>query len=91
MRERIKVVLNVLCVIAVIVALAVMLVISEQQTRATLGDTCHVELLMPGNTLVTGDCDKIYRLNNGWMKCHINGKWYAANEWRIVLMEGKEL
>lgn len=90
MKEQIKAVLIALGVMAVIVALAVVLDISEQ-TRNTLGDTCHVELLMPGNTLVTGDCDKVYRLSNGWMKCHINGKWYAANEWRIVLTEGKEL
>lgn len=45
------------------------------------------EILMPGNTLVTGHYDQVMRISSGWMKIHVNGTWYAANEWRVVLKE----
>ena len=48
-------------------------------------DEGWAEILMPGNTLVVGQYDKIERVSSGWMKVHINGKWYGTNEWRVVL------
>lgn len=49
----------------------------------------HVELLMPGNTLVIGKCEELLRISNGWIKVKIDGTWYACNEWRLVLKENK--
>ena len=47
----------------------------------------HVELLMPGNTVVIGECEELLRISSGWIKLKIDGIWYACNEWRVVLKE----
>ena len=49
--------------------------------------TYDAELLMPGNTLVTGECEDVMRISSGWIRVKINGTWYACNEWRVVLKE----
>ena len=49
----------------------------------------HVELLMPGNTVVIGECEELLRISSGWIKVKIDGTWYACNEWRVVLKEAK--
>ena len=53
----------------------------------TFPEGSHVELLMPGNTLVIGECEELLRISSGWIKVKIDGTWYACNEWRLVLKE----
>ena len=69
-----------------VIALAVDLV-----KAAVVGDEphppCDAEILMPGNTLVTGTCTHFNRISGGWVRLEVNGKWYSTNEWRVVLKE----
>jgi len=70
-----------------VIALAVNLV----KTVVVVGDDlqlpCAAEVLMPGNTLVTGTCTHFNRISSGWVRLEVNGKWYSMNEWRVVLKE----
>lgn len=47
----------------------------------------YAEILMPGNTLVTGHYDEVIRTSNGWAKIHINGEWYIVDKWRVAFKE----
>lgn len=59
----------------------------QKHISPTFPEGSHVELLMPGNTLVIGECEELLRISNGWIKVKIDGTWYACNEWRLVLKE----
>lgn len=50
-------------------------------------ESYDAELLMPGNTIVTGECEQVVRISSGWIRLKINGTWYSCNEWRVVLKE----
>lgn len=78
-------------VMAVIAVIALTLIgcgaLSPKPTPNDFYVTCDAELLMPGNTLVTGECEAVMRISSGWIRLKINGTWYACNEWRVVLKE----
>ena len=65
----------------------VLLILGPARINPGLTDNYSAELIMPGNTVVEGTCDKVIRIGDNWSKYHINGKWYAANDWRVVLKE----
>lgn len=74
----------------ILLAVLAALILSACQSLACIPNVDRpytAELLMPGNTLVVGECDGVRRLNGGWIKVRVNGKWYACHETRVVLVE----
>lgn len=65
----------------------VLLILGPARINPGLTDNYTAELIMPGNTIVEGTCDKVIRIGNNWSKYHINGKWYACADFRVVLKE----
>lgn len=76
-------------VVLLVLILAIVTGCGEVQKRVspTFPEGSHVELLMPGNTVVIGECEELLRISSGWIKVKIDGTWYACNEWRLVLKE----
>ena len=73
--------------VTVIVVGLVFVILGPDRMNPGLKGSYTAELIMPGNTIVEGTCDKVIRIGDNWSKYHINGKWYAANDWRVVLKE----
>ena len=44
------------------------------------------EILMPGNTVVMGDCDTWRYTGHGMMTLRVNGKTYTVDTWRVALV-----
>lgn len=56
-------------------------------SKPPVNDKGYVEILMPGNTLVVGQYDDVHIISQGWMKIHVNRKWYIVDQYRVVLVE----
>ena len=51
------------------------------------GSITPVEALSDYGCMRLGECDGVARMDDGWIKVRINGKWYACHETRVVLVE----
>ena len=73
--------------VTVIVVGLVFVILGPDRMKPGLNGSYTAELIMPGNTVVEGICDKVIRIGDNWSKYHINGKWYACSDYRVVLKE----
>lgn len=83
---KIKHILIAVAIIAVVIAVTGCGVLTPAPNPNS-SESYDAELLMPGNTLVTGECEQVVRISSGWIRLKINGTWYSCNEWRVVLKE----
>lgn len=83
---KIKHILIAVAIIAVVIAVTGCRALTPTPNQNST-ESYDAELLMPGNTLVTGECEQVVRISSGWIRLKINGKWYSCNEWRVVLKE----
>lgn len=82
-----KIILVTVIVVGIVVGL-VFVILGPDRMNPGLKGSYTAELIMPGNTVVEGTCDKVIRIGDNWSKYHINGKWYACADFRVVLKEG---
>ena len=75
-------------IIIMILLLAVMLTGCQAVlTSPAEGPIGYAEIVMPGGAIISGEYDNVVRVSHGWIKVHINDKWYGMNELRVVLRE----
>lgn len=86
-KKDIMLIAKIILIVIVVVGL-VCVIIGPDRMNPGLNGSYTAELIMPGNTIVEGTCDKVIRIGDNWSKYHINGKWYACADFRVVLKEG---
>lgn len=86
-KKDIMLIAKIILIVVVAVGL-VCVIIGPDRINPGLNVSYTAELIMPGNTIIEGTCDKVIRIGDNWSKYHINGKWYACADFRVVLKEG---
>lgn len=86
-KSDIMLIAKIILFVVVVVGL-ICVILGPDRMNPGLKGSYTAELIMPGNTVVEGTCDKVIRIGDNWSKYHINGKWYACADFRVVLKEG---